>query len=159
MAFNPLSFQLYLDSAQAYLQDTTLRNKMGMTLNEPIVVPEGYDLTVSLVDAQIPVNWDAQPLYKYVLVGTNLMSRNQYVKNRYIAKIPKDVPQGFRLMYYNNNDYKHPVSDRKIDYIEVGIYGENGVDLNMNGPYKDVNGGINWSCTLQFDFHKHITKK
>ena len=156
MAFNPLSFQLYLHTKTAtYLENATLRNKMGMMLNEPVVVPEGYHLTVSLVDAQIPVNWIVQPLYKYVLVGTNLMSRNQYVRNKYIAKIPKDVPQGFRLMYYNFTDYKHPVSDRKIDYIEVGIYGDDGSDLNMSTGTVDPNAGADWSCTLQFDFHKN----
>lgn len=155
MAYNPLSFQLYLNSASAsYLESATLRNKFGVNLNEPIVVPDDYHMTVSLVTAEIPVNWSVTPTYRYLLLGTNLMSRNQHMKNRYIAKIPKDVGSGFRLLYFNITGYKHPVSDRKVDYIEVGLYGEDGSDLNFNGP--GLSGtAYDWSCTLQFDFHKN----
>jgi hypothetical protein len=153
-----LSFQLYLDTKTAtYLESATLRNKMGMMLNEPIVVPDGYFLTVSLVDAEIPVNWTLPPLtpaYKYILVGSNLSARNQFVKGRYIAKIPKDVGSNYRLVYNSYASYKHPVKDTKVDYIEVGIYAEDGSDLNLSGPAL-VGTGYDWSCTLQFDFHRN----
>ena len=150
MAYNPLSFQLYLDSSRAtYLENATLRNKMSMSLNEPLVVPDGYVLTVSLVDAQIPVTWAT--LYKYILVGTNLKSRNQFSTSRYMAKIPQDVATGYRLVYVNYPNYKHPVSDRKVDLIEIGIYAEDGTNISLGA-------GINWSCTLQFDFIPHPKK-
>jgi hypothetical protein len=154
MAYNPLSFQLYLDSARAsYMPDTSLRNKFSINLNEPIVVPDGHILTVSVVTAEIPINWNILPAYKYLLVGTNLKSRNQYLKSFYIAKLPKQVGTGFRLLYNNLNNYKHAVSDRQVDVLEIGIYGENGQDLNFNGPAL-VSTGFDWSITLQFDFIK-----
>jgi hypothetical protein len=151
---NPMSFQLYLDSARAsYMPDTTLRNKFSVSLNEPIIVPDNYILTVSVVSAEIPINWNVTPAYKYLLVGTNLKARNQYLKNLYIAKMPKTVGSGYRLLYTNLTDYKHPVSDRQVDVLEIGIYGENGQDLNV-GTTTVVGGGIDWSITLEFGFVK-----
>jgi hypothetical protein len=76
------------------------------------------------------------------------------MKSFYIAKLPKQVGTGFRLLYNNLNNYKHSVSDRNVNVLEIGIYGENGQDLNFNGPAL-VSTGYDWSITLQFDF---ITK-
>jgi hypothetical protein len=156
MAYNPLSFQLYLNSANAtYIENTLLRNKFGMTLNEPIVVPDDYVMSVSLVTAEVPINWTLALPFKYLLLGTNLQSRNQYMKGRYIAKIPKTVGSGFRLLYNNFTNYKHPVSDRKVDYIEVGLYAEDETNLNfVQAGTNPLPADINWSLTLQFDFHK-----
>jgi hypothetical protein len=135
------------------MSDTNLRNKFSVTLNEPIIVPDDYILTVSVVTAEIPINWNILPAYKYLLVGTNLKARNQYMKSFYIAKMPKTVGSGYRLLYNNLNNYKHSVSDRNIDVIEIGIYGENGQDLNFNGAAL-ISTGYDWSITLQFDFIK-----
>jgi hypothetical protein len=135
------------------MPDTNLRNKFSVTLNEPIIVPDDYILTVTVVSAEIPINWNILPAYKYLLVGTNLKARNQYMKSFYIAKIPKTIGSNYRLLYTNITDYKHAVSDRLVDVLEIGIYGENGQDLNFNGPAL-VSTGFDWSITLQFDFIK-----
>jgi hypothetical protein len=135
------------------MPDTSLRNRFSVSLNEPIIVPDDYILTVSVVSAEIPIVWNIAPAYKYLLVGTNLKARNQYLKNNYIAKLPKAVGYGFRLIYNNLTDYKHPVSDRQVDVLEIGLYGENGQNLNFStGLIAD--SGIDWSITLQFDFIK-----
>ncbi len=85
---HPHSFQIYLSSSFGTLVNTT-KSTIGINLNEPITVPDGYNLEVTFVDAQIPVVWNN--MQKFLLVKTNLKSRNQYITHRYFAKIPIDV--------------------------------------------------------------------
>ena len=116
---------------------------MVLTLNEPVLVPDGYEAHVSLVDAQIPVSWAT--LQKYFLVRSSFRYRNQYLTGRYLAKIPVNVAQNYYLNYVNLTNYKHPVSDRNFGFIEISIHNEDGSDVNLGATY-------DWSCTLQIDF-------
>lgn len=143
---HPDSLQLFLSSNNCTsINDAVRRNQIRQVLNEPILVPQGYEAKVTLVSAEVPNTWVA--LQKFLLMRSNLKARNQLQSGRYFAKIPVTAGQGFVIQYFNFTNYGHPIVDKEIAYIEVSIHNEDGTDVSLGA-------GIDWSCTLQVDFIK-----
>ena len=142
----PYSLQLYLSSSNCtFLNDTTKRNEINQIINEPIVVPDGYDAIVTIEDAQFPITWAI--LQKFILVRSNLASRNQMITGRYIGKIPVFVGNGYMNNYINYTNYGHHVQDLNITMLTVSLQNEDGSDVSFGA-------GFNWSITIQIDFKK-----
>lgn len=143
---HPDSLQLYLSSSNCTsINDAIKRNQIRQVLNEPILVPVGHEAIVTLVSAEIPNTWSV--LQKFLLVQTNMKSRNQVQTSRYFAKIPVTAGNGFLISYINYTNYGHPIVDKQISFIEVSIQNENGTDVVLGN-------GADWSCTIQIDFVK-----
>ena len=141
----PASLQLYFNSSSMPLNDATKRNQMRVNLQEAIIVPDGYEMHVSIVSAEIPNTWAT--LQKYLLVRSNLKYNNQYLTGRYLGKIPVNVATGYYINYVNLTNYKNPTSDKNITYMEISIHNEDGTDVSLGN-------GSDWSATIQIDFRK-----
>ena len=84
----------------------------------------------------------------YVIIGSNLQSKNQAVgetKVSTLAKIVVDVPYNSFIFYRNFYGYSNFISNREIFSVELTMLDEAGAVVNMQGAP--------WSITLQIDFN------
>ena len=136
------SCQIFVNSASAtFVTDATKRNSIGIILEEPVRVPEGYTAQVSIVDAQIPVTWAT--LYKSILVRSNLRSVNGHI----LARIPVTVANGYLLHYFNYSGFKASIADKTITVLELSLLYDNESDVSFGA-------GVDWSLTFQIDYIK-----
>ena len=146
---DPAPIQLYLSSNNCtFLNDAIKRNRIGQTLT-PIIVPEGYNAILRIIDCQIPNTWGTGQ--KFLLVRSSLMPMNQVSSQNFLAKIPVNAGNLFWILYTDTSygKYKIPLANRTIGNFEIGIYNENGSDVNLGAIY-------DWSITVQFSFEKNI---
>ena len=83
----------------------------------------------------------------YIILGSNMQCRNQAVgetKVATLAKVIVDVPYNSFIFYRNFYGYSNMISNRELFTLEITLYDETGVPVNMQGA--------SWSCTLQIDF-------
>lgn len=83
----------------------------------------------------------------YIILGSNMQCRNQAVGETRVATLAKvivDVPYNSFIFYRNFYGYSNMVSNRELFTLEITLYDETGVPVNMQGA--------SWSCTLQIDF-------
>ena len=150
------SKQVYVHSLYASsVQNATSRNRINVSLYEPIIVPDGYTCHLSVVTAELPITGSAGN-HLYYLLGSSLKGYNNATFNgtnttgAYLAKFPIFSPAGYLNNFTNLNNFSCKLSDRTIMNFDLYILGEDGADIVFGS-------GINWSMTLQFDIVRNVT--